>query len=165
MEYSTQYRFYLPQPADAADIGEISANFIAADTLFADVSAKIAQLAAEKLSHTEMTVHCTEQNPHKVTAAQTGAYTKAQADAAVVQYVEGRIVATGNGDMLKSIYDADGDGMVDKAKNAAVHGADKNNPHSVTKTQIGLGSVENTADGEKRVLFAQSAGSLDGGTY
>ncbi|MEG1381119.1 MAG: hypothetical protein RSC73_02645 [Ruthenibacterium sp.] len=165
MQYSAQYRFYLPDAADAADIGDVNANFVTADTLLGTLDAKTAKLDSEKLSHTEMTAHCTAQNPHKITAAQTGAYTKTQADAAVVEYVDSRIATIGNGDMLKSVYDKDGDGMVDKAKNAETHAAEKGNPHGVTKAQIGLANAENTQDSAKRVAYAESAGSLDGGTY
>ena len=40
-------------------------------------------------------------NPHAVTAAQTGAYTRAETDAAIGQ----RVVEIGAGDMAKSVYD------------------------------------------------------------
>lgn len=39
----------------------------------------------------------------------------------------------------------------------AAHIQDKNNPHYVTKSQIGLGKVDNTADAEKPVSTAQQA--------
>lgn len=38
-----------------------------------------------------------------------------------------------------------------------IHIADKNNPHSVTKEQVGLGNVNNTADLDKPVSTAQQA--------
>ena len=38
------------------------------------------------------------------------------------------------------------------------HADSKENPHGVTAAQIGLGSVNNTSDSEKCVLFAQEAG-------
>lgn len=41
----------------------------------------------------------------------------------------------------------------------ANHRANKSNPHEVTKAQIGLGVVDNTADADKRVKYAQSAGN------
>ena len=37
------------------------------------------------------------------------------------------------------------------------HIASKNNPHGVTKAQVGLGNVNNTADSEKSVKYATSA--------
>lgn len=37
------------------------------------------------------------------------------------------------------------------------HTEDKNNPHSVTAAQVGLGNVNNTSDAEKNVAFAREA--------
>jgi hypothetical protein len=39
----------------------------------------------------------------------------------------------------------------------AIHGALTNNPHAVTKAQVGLGSVDNTSDSSKPVSTAQAA--------
>lgn len=39
------------------------------------------------------------------------------------------------------------------------HIQNKSNPHTVTKAQIGLGNVDNTADSAKRVSYAATAGS------
>ena len=46
----------------------------------------------------------------------------------------------------------------DKGKTAYDHVSLTNNPHSVTKTQVGLGNVDNTADADKSVLYAVTAG-------
>ncbi len=162
MKHSTHYQFFLPEAADSADIGDINANFTAVDTELAARKEATDALETEKLSCNEMTLHCAAQNPHAVTAAQTGAYAKAEADAATAAYVEMRMEEVGNGDMLKSIYDADHDGIVDIAKNAVDHIAEKQNPHDVTKAQVGLSLVDNTADSKKNVL---SAKNMDGGTY
>lgn len=40
------------------------------------------------------------------------------------------------------------------------HTANKSNPHGVTKSQVGLGNVDNTADANKSVKYATTAGSL-----
>lgn len=40
------------------------------------------------------------------------------------------------------------------------HTSDSNNPHMVTKEQIGLGNVDNTSDAEKNVNYAESAAKL-----
>lgn len=46
-------------------------------------------------------------------------------------------------------------GKISKAVSSLIsHIADKNNPHSVTKSQLGLGNVENTADKDKNVKTA-----------
>lgn len=86
-------------------------------------------------------------NPHGVTAAQTGAYSCAETDAAVSaaiagkadaanvlaldntaaytptanyhpatkKYIDDQLGKAGSGDMMKAVYDADGDGVVDNA--------------------------------------------------
>lgn len=41
------------------------------------------------------------------------------------------------------------------------HTANKSNPHNVTAAQVGLGNVDNTADNDKHVAYAQRAGSAD----
>jgi len=41
------------------------------------------------------------------------------------------------------------------------HIANKSNPHGVTKAQVGLGNVDNTADSAKSVKYATSAGSAN----
>ena len=57
-------------------------------------------------------------NPHGVTAAQTGAYSRAETDAAISQ----RVVEIGSGDMAKAVYDPDNDGLVDLAADAVCLG-------------------------------------------
>lgn len=57
--------------------------------------------------------HITAQsNPHDVTAAQVGAYTKEETD---VQ-INDRIVDIGSADMARAVYDTDGNGVVDDAQ-------------------------------------------------
>ena len=45
------------------------------------------------------------------------------------------------------------------AENLSSHTGNTNNPHGVTKAQVGLGNVDNTADSQKSVNYANSAGS------
>ena len=45
------------------------------------------------------------------------------------------------------------------------HASDKNNPHGVTKEQLGLGNVDNTSDTNKYVAYAQRAGVADKAKY
>ena len=42
------------------------------------------------------------------------------------------------------------------------HAANKSNPHGVTAEQVGLGNVDNTADADKSVNHATTAGTLSG---
>ena len=43
--------------------------------------------------------------------------------------------------------------------NLDAHVTNRSNPHSVTKSQVGLGNIDNTADANKSVKYATSAGS------
>lgn len=63
-------------------------------------------LAASGRAHEERA-----DNPHRVTAAQTGAYSRAETDAAIAQ----RVTEIGAGDMARAVYDPDGDGSVASA--------------------------------------------------
>ena len=47
-----------------------------------------------------------------------------------------------------------------KASELEEHTSNKNNPHDVTKEDVGLGKVDNTSDSEKSVLYAESAGAV-----
>lgn len=96
----------------------------------------------------------------------------------VVAYLSD-IAGSGSGDMLKSTYDPTNvagdafsmDNMVEgtdtkiltAAERSAIasntaHTSNTSNPHSVTKTQVGLGNVDNTSDANKPISTAtQSA--------
>ena len=98
-------------------------------------------------------------NPHSVTAEQTGAYTKDQTNDAI----EAKMEAIGAGDMRRAVYDADGDGVVDvAAKLLAVlpgqAGGTGGESAAAARSNLGLGQVDNTADAEKRVLEAKQLG-------
>ena len=71
-------------------------------------------------------------NPHAVTAAQVGAYTRAETDAAI----DGKVVEIGAGDMAKAVYAANGEtGVVDRAQRAdAADDGAKVYTHSKTGT-------------------------------
>lgn len=63
----------------------------------------------------------------------------------LVKIITGDVDVVGNGNLQEQI---------------ATHEADKGNPHGVTKSQVGLGSVDNTSDADKPVSTAQQ-GALD----
>ncbi|MEF9975801.1 MAG: hypothetical protein RR675_02235 [Oscillospiraceae bacterium] len=113
----------------------------------------------------------------------------ANLQAATKKYVDDVASEKGNGDMLKTVYDANNDGVVDNSKllgglasgefcrvndtrlsdarNAAdvYTWAKATNKPTYTASEVGLGNVNNTADANKSVNYASSAGSIDGGTY
>ena len=82
-------------------------------------------------------------------------------EGATKEYVNERVVEIGAGDMAKSSYDSDGDGIVDDAQKLgghapehyaaaealALHSGSAENPHAVTKAQVGLDKVNNNSIG------------------
>ena len=78
----------------AADIGATAPQGLAGANIQALINALKAYVDAHK-SDTG--------NPHNVTAAQTGAYTKAETDAQIDQ----KVVTIGTGDMAQAVYDPD----------------------------------------------------------
>lgn len=59
-------------------------------------------------------------------------------------------------DILKGSYDGAVAWIIANESSLLAHLADTNNPHSVTKSQVGLGNVENTSDLDKPVSTAQA---------
>jgi len=107
------------------------------------------------------------ENPHSVTAAQVGSYTKAESDTNIStalgsakSYTDTKIADLINSapetlDTLGEIATAiktnetvvealnEAVGTKAKASDLTAHTSDTANPHSVTKSQVGLGNVEN----------------------
>ena len=120
---------------------------------------KIAKAISSLISHLSNT-----SNPHSVTKAQVGlnnvpnvttnnqtpTYTEASSNTALSS---GETLATAFGKIAKAI------------SSLISHLSNTSNPHSVTKSQVGLGNVDNTADANKSVNYAASAGSATNATY
>ena len=98
-------------------------------------------------------------NPHKVTKKQVGLenvpnvktndQTPTFTEAAERANIE-------SGEKITTIF-----GKIKKAlTDIFAHISDTSNPHKVTKKQVGLENVDNTADSQKRVSYAESAGSV-----
>lgn len=121
---STQYppgaQFGIVVPAGD---GPISLEAVRAAAITPAGDPTVADFAADHLGRTD--------NPHAVTAAQVGAYTTGQVDAALATKAD--------------------------AAQLAAHAGDTGNPHAVTAAQVGLGSVDNTADAAKPVSGPQQA--------
>lgn len=93
-------------------------------------------------------------NPSRLTFG-TGSYTStitAEEVSSVHSYAE-KATKDGSGNVITSTYETKTDAS---SKLALIndHLADKENPHEVTKAQIGLGNVDNTADADKNVKAA-----------
>lgn len=103
-------------------------------------------------------------NPHAVTAAQVGAYTKGETDAAI----SGRIQDIGSADMTKAVYDIDADGIVDDAQRlgglppthyAAAADAFSNHTHTCVD---GVHRLTGSGD---NIKFTATAAFCDGDTF
>ena len=111
--------------------------------------------------NTNLTSHINNKsNPHGVTKSQVGlgnvpnvttndqapTYTEASA---ISKLSSGEKLSTAFGKISKAITDL------------IAHIADKNNPHGVTKAQVGLSNVNNTSDTNKPVSTAQATAIAD----
>lgn len=87
--------------------------------------------------------------PNVTTNNQTPTYTTASSNTNLT-----------SGETLETAF-----GKIAKAISSLIsHLSNTNNPHSVTKSQVGLGNVDNTADADKSVNYAGSAGSAGSAT-
>lgn len=105
-------------------------------------------------------------NPHSVTAHQVGAYTQEETDAKIASLVDS---APETLDTLNELAAALGDdpnfattvateiGKKATKEEFDTHSNSVDNPHLVTKDQVGLGNVDNTSDIDKPVSTAQSS--------
>jgi len=100
-------------------------------------------------------------NPHGVTKAQVGLgnVPNVVTNDQTVTYT----VASANADLTSGEKLSVAFGKIAKAINSFLaHIANVANPHSVTKAQVGLGNVDNTADADKTVKSATTATTLSG---
>ncbi|WP_062120560.1 hypothetical protein [Aureimonas sp. AU40] len=110
-----------------------------------------AEAAATRAEGADISGHgANTNNPHKVTAAQVGAYSKEEADTRTGELAytktaaDGRFYTKEEIDAVKTAWD----------KALSDHTANKSNPHAVTKAQVGLGNADNTSDANKPVSSA-----------
>jgi len=83
----------------------------------------------------------------KVAGIEAGAEVNVQADwneadSGADAYIKNK-PSLATGDMTKAVYDTNDNGKVDTSDALILHEADTTNPHSVTKTQVGLADVPN----------------------
>ena len=137
MENTTNYGLKKPESTEFYDVSVQNANMDVIDT-------ELKKLEAHTTG---------KSNPHGVTKAQVGlgdvpnvttnnqtpTYTEATA---LSELTSGEKLAEAFGKIAKAV------------KEFISHLANKNNPHSVTKAQIGLGNVDNTSDKNKPISTA-----------
>lgn len=152
MRNSTNYSLLLPDKTDTYNVDEINNNMEIIDAQMKSNQTKADATAQGLNTHTG-----NKSNPHGVTKEQLGlgnvpnvstnnqtpTYTVPSTLSALVS---GEVLSTAFGKLAKAVSDF------------ISHLGNKNNPHAVTKAQIGLGSVENTSDAAKPISTAtQSA--------
>lgn len=111
----------------------------------AQAKADAAQTAAETTAAAALATHTSDvSNPHSTTKTQVGL---------------GNVDNTSDVNKPVSTAQAAADTVVANAAASALasHAGDTANPHSVTKTQVGLGNVDNTSDASKPVSTATQA--------
>ena len=129
MKKSEKYQLNLPEGSDPYDVEHMNAN---------------TRIIEQKLKGNEEH-NANKNNPHGVTKTQVGL---------------GNVDNTADKDkpvstaQATAIADAKAAGTTAQT-NLTAHISNKNNPHGVTKTQVGLGNVDNTADKDKPVSTAQ----------
>lgn len=122
----------------------------------ANFASTVTTALGTKTNNTEFTAHTSNvSNPHSVTKAQVGlsnvpnVTTNNQAPTftaatTLATLTSGETLSTSLGKIMKAITDF------------INHLANKSNPHSVTKAQVGLGNADNTSDVNKPVSTAQA---------
>lgn len=115
----------------------------------------------KKTNNTDFTAHTINvSNPHEVTKAQVGLgnVPNVATNDQVPTYTEASTLSTlASGEKLSVSL-----GKIMKAITDLInHIANKSNPHSVTKTQVGLGNADNTSDVNKPVSTAQATAIAD----
>ena len=130
---------------------------------------------ASKARKTDLDQHKADiTNPHNVTKGQLGIgylTDKGQGDKFLSDNGTYKELQIDAGDMKKAVYDTDNSGIVDDAEmlggklpdfyatesDLQDHIADTNNPHTVTKAQVGLGNVQNLAPDDMPISTATQA--------
>lgn len=126
-----------------------------------DVTNALDKAISTKADATDLTSHTNNtENPHSVTAAQVGlgnVPNVATNDQAPTYSAASTLSALTSGEKLSVAF-----GKIKTAvSNLISHIGNTSNPHSVTKSQIGLGNVDNTSDQNKPISDAMQE-ALDG---
>lgn len=95
-----------------------------------------------------------------------GAAPEADMDAATKKYVDDSVANAGGGDMLKSVYDKDGDGVVDNAQKVGGHTVAKDVPADAAFTDTTYEAATGSAPGLMSAAdYTKLAGFGSAGEY
>ena len=169
MKTTDKYGLNKPESTDIYNVEDFNANMDIIDGVLkrldggeSDTTATIAALN-DGLVNTNKTItdHVANKlNPHVVTAAQVGLgnVPNVTTNDQTPTYTEpSSISELSSGEKLSIALGK----IATAVKSIISHLANKNNPHGVTASQVGLGNVNNTADTDKPVSTAQSVAIAD----
>lgn len=151
MRTSRNYSLLLPDETDSYSVGEINSN-----TEIIDAQMKSNQTKADAVTQSHNTHVANKSNPHGVTKEQLGlgnvpnvstnnqtpTYTVPSTLAALVS---GEVLSTAFGKLAKAVSDL------------ISHLGNRNNPHGVTKAQIGLGNVPDVSTNDQTPTYSDTA--------
>jgi len=148
MNQTTNYGLGKPLETELYDIAVQNTNMDKIDTNLKSVSNTASSASSGLSTHTS-----NKSNPHEVTKAQIGLgnVPNVTTNNQTPSYtVPSSLSALTSGEILQTAF-----GKIAKAVNDLIsHLANKSNPHSVTKSQVGLGNVDNTSDANKPISTA-----------
>lgn len=150
MKNTTNYSLLLPEEDDFYSVNDMNANLEIIDTQMKSNQTKVDAVTLNNNSHV-----ANKSNPHGVTKAQVGlsevpnvatnnqtpTYTETSTLSALVS---GEVLSTAFGKLSKAISEL------------ISHKGNVSNPHSVTKAQIGLGSVPNVATNDQTPTYSDT---------
>lgn len=150
MRNSTNYSLLLPDEDDYYSVGDTNANTVIIDTQMKSNQTKVDTLATNYNSHA-----ANKSNPHGVTKAQVGLGNVPNVDTnnqTPTYTVPNALSALSSGEVLSTAF-----GKLAKSVTELVsHLGNTNNPHSVTKAQIGLGSVPNVSTNDQTPTYSDT---------
>lgn len=151
MRTTSNYSLLLPDEEDFYSVGDSNANMEIIDTQMKSNQTKADSVTTDCNNHIS-----NKSNPHSVTKAQVGLSNvpNVTTNNQVPTYtVTSTLSALVSGEVLSTAF-----GKIAKAVSDLIsHLSNKSNPHAVTKSQVGLGNVDNTSDANKPVSTAQKA--------
>ena len=150
MRNSANYSLLLPDETDSYSVGDMNAN-----TEIIDAQMKSNQTKADAVTQEHNTHVANKSNPHGVTKEQLGlgnvpnvstnnqtpTYT---VPSTLTALVSGEVLSTAFGKLAKAVSDL------------ISHLGNKNNPHTVTKAQIGLGNVPDVSTNDQTPTYSDT---------
>lgn len=148
MNQTTNYKLGKPLEEELYDIEIQNSNMDTIDSNLKSVSDTASSASSGLSTHT-----ANKSNPHGVTKSQVGLSNVPNVttnNQTPTYSVPSSLASMTSGEIMQTAF-----GKLAKAVSELIsHLANTSNPHAVTKAQVGLGSVNNTADSAKNVLSA-----------